>query len=272
MNRYAPSVFVGALLAATASAQVTHTVDVGDAVGGFVYSPADIVINVGDTVDWVWVSGFHDVESGNGGAPDGIFDSGDPELPPATFSVTFDQAFLDANPVPGNVYNYYCSIHVSFLMFGSVTVNIPPSVTSYGCQNPAGSLIDLAGAPTLGNNWTVGVDNPVPGGQPGGSLAFLSVSVLPAPFFPCGLPLPGFNMDPLQPTGELLINLNPPDPVLPLGPLPWAGTGTPTQFLLPIPPNPALLGLDLHTQGLIFDPTFANTFGASEGFKFKIGS
>ena len=256
------------LLAAPSAAQTVHDVNVGPF---FNFTPAHVTVDVGDTVRWTWVEGLHDVKSGVGGITDGIFDSGNPTTPPAVFEVTFDAAFLSANPVPANVYDYFCSIHVSFGMVGSVTVAQPPAVSSFGCLNPPSSLVELSGAAKVGSTWTVGVDNPIPGGQPPGSLAFLAGSVAPAPGFPCGLALPGFHMDPLQPSGELLVSLTAPDPFLAEGPIPWTGPGAPAPFALPIPPNPALVGFELHLQGLIVDATASNTFGASEGLRVTLG-
>jgi glucose/arabinose dehydrogenase/plastocyanin len=95
-------------------------VDVGP---GFIFDPADITIQVGDTVHWVWRGGFHNVESGVGGIHDGNFRSGNPtSVIGTTFDVTFDQAFLDENPMPDDYYPYYCAPHESFGMIGSVQV------------------------------------------------------------------------------------------------------------------------------------------------------
>ncbi len=123
MNRLVLVVVCAVLLAgppASVSAQTTHLVNLD----GIAFIPADLTIAVGDTVRWVWVSGFHDVNSGETGAPagDGRFGSGDPVFPPMTFDFVFDQAFLDANPVAGNVYPYYCSVHFGFGMTGTITV------------------------------------------------------------------------------------------------------------------------------------------------------
>ena len=109
---------------------VTHTVELDG--GGFL--PADVTVNVGDTVHWVWIGGLHNVESGVGGVFDGNFRSGDPTgAAGTTFDLTFDQAFLDANPMPGNAYPYYCSVHVAIGMVGFVTVNVPgrPNLDDY---------------------------------------------------------------------------------------------------------------------------------------------
>lgn len=90
----------------------TVTVSVGG--GAPVFSPGSVSIQPGDTVKWVWNSvGFtHSVTSGNGGQPDGIFDSG-LHMDPFTFSHTF--------PDPGT-FNYFCIPHYSMGMVGSVVV------------------------------------------------------------------------------------------------------------------------------------------------------
>lgn len=257
------------LTGALAAAQTTHFVDNGPS---FSFSPANISIDVGDTVTWVWKGGTHTVDSGSGGIPDGIFSSGTVSSTIGhTFSVVFDQAFLDANPVPGNVYPYMCIVHASFAQVGSVTVKQPPVVTGYGCLNPSGSLLDVSGEPSVGHVWTVGVHNPV-GTQAVGSLAFLSASSLPAPGFPCGLPLPGFGMSGAGAIGELLIDLAVPNPILSLGPKPWSGSATP--FNLPVPDFAAMAGVQLYFQGLILDtsPGAAVVFGATEGFAVTLGA
>jgi len=256
------------VLGPTAAAQVTHNVAVGP---GISFAPADLSINVGDTVQWNWSGGFfHNVESGVGGVPDGIFSSGAPAAAPKTFSVTFNAAFLAANPVPGNNYNYYCIVHDPLTgMKGVVRVT-----TSYGCTAPAGSLINGSGVgPHIGKSWTVSVTNPVPGGATPGSLAFLGVASQAAPLFPCGIGLPGFHMDPAQPLGELLISLSPPNPLVTLGPSPWVGPGTPTSFNITLPATTGLIGIELFVQGLIVDPFSAtHTFGASTALRATIGA
>ena len=123
MNRLvlvAVSAVLPACLPASVRAQTTHLVNLD----GITFIPADLTIAVGDTVHWVWLSGLHDVESGETGAPegDGRFSSGAPVSPPMTFDFVFDQAFLDANPVAGNVYPYYCSVHFGLGMTATVTV------------------------------------------------------------------------------------------------------------------------------------------------------
>jgi plastocyanin len=264
MNRLLP-LAASLLLASSLTAQTTHDVAVGP---GFDFVPADLSIHVGDTVRWTWAGSFaHNVESGDAGVPDGIFSSGAPVTGAGTtYEVTFDDAFLAANPVPGNDYDYYCSIHVTFGMTAVVRVN-----TDYGCTAPADSLIEVSGAPHVGQTWTLGVDNPVPGGQTPGSLAVLGVATQPAPGFPCGLALPGFHMDPATAAGELLLSFVPPNPLVIAGPVAWSGPGSPASIALPFPSTPTLVGIEIYTQGMIFDPTGSNTFGASRGIRATIG-
>ena len=119
------AVVAGICLASTSAvAQTTVTVQL---LGGNSFSPADVTIQVGDTVQWEWVAGNHNVESGTvvsgSGVPDGNFRSGNPTpIGGTTFDVVFDQAFLDANAMSGNVYPYYCDPHAGVGMIGSVTV------------------------------------------------------------------------------------------------------------------------------------------------------
>lgn len=106
---------------APATAQTSYTVELI----GIEFVPADIAINLGNTVHWVWVTGVHDVKSGpivgQVGVYDENFDSGDPGVG-LTFDVVFDQAFLDAKPMPGNVYPYFCRPHEAVGMEGTITV------------------------------------------------------------------------------------------------------------------------------------------------------
>ncbi len=112
------------MAASLASAGTMHDVSVGPG-GAFVFAPVDIVVEVGDTVRWTWDSCCHNVGSGLPGAPTPAFLSGAPVGVPTTFEVLFDQAFLDANPIAGNFYDYHCHPHGAFGMIGSVEVQLP---------------------------------------------------------------------------------------------------------------------------------------------------
>ena len=50
---------------------------------------------------------------------------GKPAPAGTVYEVLFDQAFLDANPQPDGVYDYYCDPHVAFGMVGTVEVSLP---------------------------------------------------------------------------------------------------------------------------------------------------
>ncbi len=126
--------------------QTTHTVELRDVR----FEPADLGVRVGDTVHWVWVSGFHNVESGTivggAGVPDGRFRSGSPAGPPATFDLTFDQAFLAAHPSADGTYPYYCVVHTFSGMAG--VVRVVGCLTDAECAdtNPCTDDVCSAGA------------------------------------------------------------------------------------------------------------------------------
>jgi plastocyanin len=77
------------------------------------YLPADITINVGDTIEWINVdTAAHTVTAGSpADGPSGVFDSS-LVMASAAYSFTFEEA--------GN-YDYFCMVHP--WMVGSVTVN-----------------------------------------------------------------------------------------------------------------------------------------------------
>jgi plastocyanin len=134
--------FAGVLFgpaAAPAFAQKTHIVEVG-AFGDDLFDPEDLTIAVGDTVQWLWVDDEdHNVESGVDGVHDGNFTSGSPtDVVGTTFEVTFDQAFLDANPMPDDHYPYYCILHFDDGMIGSVTVE--PAAACPGDVDDSGDV------------------------------------------------------------------------------------------------------------------------------------
>lgn len=137
MSRYASVLGLVVALsvgAGVARAQTTHTVQLV----GIAFDPASITVNIGDTVRWEWVLGNHNVESGvieaGLGVPDGNFISGAPTgVTGTTFELLVDQAFLDANPMPGDVYPYYCIVHTGVDMAGTISVSPPiPTVSEWG--------------------------------------------------------------------------------------------------------------------------------------------
>jgi plastocyanin len=103
---------VGAVFAALTANATTFQVQV--AANGLTFTPQNITINVGDTVEWVWVGSGHSTTSGTPGNPDGLWDSG-VQNAGFSFSQTFDTA---------GIFAYYCSPHgLCCGMVGSVTVN-----------------------------------------------------------------------------------------------------------------------------------------------------
>lgn len=253
--------------AAPASAGVTHNVNVGP---GFSFGPANLSIDVGDTVLWTWVGGFHDVESGTGGVPDGNFDSGAPtSVIGTTYSVTFDLAFLAANPMPGDLYPYYCAVHVSFGQVGNIQVNqVPSGVLNYGaCNSTAGSLQVVSGAPVVGTVFTIAAHD-TSGTSPSGATApLLLASLSPDPNFPCGTPIPGFGMAPPGGLGDLLIGVTPPNPLVQI--LGGIWSGAPVDIALPMPNDSSLLGVSVYLQAIMAS---AGSTRFTEGMRITIGS
>jgi plastocyanin len=125
---------------------------------GFSFTPANITIQVGDTVRWQRVTLSHTVTEGTDGTVDGdetfhaILDGLNP-----IYELTFDAAFVSANPRPGGLYDYFCEPHFP-PMVG--TIQVVPVGTSFcagdgttatpcpcgntgaagkGCENSAGT-------------------------------------------------------------------------------------------------------------------------------------
>jgi plastocyanin len=103
---------------------------------GTSFSPSDVTVSVGDTVQWVWVSGGTHTST----SFDSLWDSG--FLPTgSTFEYTFNQ--------PGD-FNYFCRVHLSCCnMEGVVHVSAPTNpaaqlVVSGPSSATAGSPFDVA--------------------------------------------------------------------------------------------------------------------------------
>ena len=97
----------------------THPVMVGE--DGLTFTPARLTIHVGDTVRWVWAAPGHNVVSGTDGNADNQFcspdDTGCANPPLSNAGATYDHAFARAGSFP-----YYCSVHFSLGMTGTITV------------------------------------------------------------------------------------------------------------------------------------------------------
>jgi hypothetical protein len=142
----------------------------------------------------------------------------------------------------------------------------------YGCASPEGSLLLVGGAPRLGTRVTLGLQNPFES-QAAGSLSFLVGSTAPA-FSLCGFPLPGFGMDPNDPTGELLVDLFPPNPVLVLPGTALASPDDRAEVSIDIPTDPSLDGLELYFQGVLLDASPAASIrrGLTDGLRLRLHS
>jgi plastocyanin len=96
------------------------------------FFPANITINVGDTVTWTDRQGNHDTVSGASGDANGVWNSNDQYhrlmTPGETFSHTFN--------VPGT-FPYYCTPHWTFGMIGTVRVIAVNSRPTVAITNPA---------------------------------------------------------------------------------------------------------------------------------------
>ncbi len=109
-----------ALVAATAAPAfaAVHTVDQT----GLAFVPADIVVQQGDTINWVWSGGGHTVTSGLP-APDcttdGKFDM------PLNSGATTATWMVPGAETPG-VIQYHCTPHCMAGMAGTITVVAAP--------------------------------------------------------------------------------------------------------------------------------------------------
>jgi plastocyanin len=118
-------------LAACPAMAANFSVGMVGSASGPRFSPETITVAQGDSVSWTNGGGFHDVTF-----EDGLFKQ--PPTPSAdiwTVSRTFDTS---------GTYLYYCSVHQSIGMIGSVVVNAATSTGSSG--TPATSVPGTPGA------------------------------------------------------------------------------------------------------------------------------
>ena len=170
---------------------------------------------------------------------------------------------------------HYVNVHSGSFPGGELRGQVvqASSATPFGVGNPADSLTVLSGAPAVGGALTFGVDNPV-GSQPVGSLPFVAIATMQDLLFTVtgsGFPVTGWGMS--GPTGEMLIAIGGPNPVLSIGGSPWAGPGSPAPVPLAIPAQPSLIGLEVFAQGLMVNLIGPGpTFGLTNGLALTIGS
>ena len=101
------------------SMPTTHMVLVGS--GGFRFSPSDLTIRVGDTVQWSWSSSGHTVTSGSDCSADDQFcspnDANCASGPLSNQGATYSHTFTTAGTFP-----YFCTPHCGFGMVGTIVV------------------------------------------------------------------------------------------------------------------------------------------------------
>ncbi len=230
------SVLVIALLAAPAGAQTTHLVNQT----GFQFTPNDVLLRVGDTVEWTWTSfGDHTVTEGTT-TPLSFDLPLTPSIPTAT--MLFDKAAFDALTVnPGNIVDYYCIPHLSFGMVATLTfepwIDLGKGLAGTGAITPT---LDGTGPMTAGSSNTLEF-----GDMLASSTVFITVGIaeLCAPF-KGGFLVPDLLLDPIA--------------------LP-TGTGS---FSLPfVMPGGVPFGTSLYLQGWIQDPGGPVSFSATNGLQ-----
>ena len=137
------------------NAQSNYVVNAGD----YYFNPANLTINVGDTVTWYNDGGFHDVNGDIDSQTGASF--GNPSI--FYISPTLGPAPLGFHvfTVAGN-YSYDCSIanHAASGMVGSITVNSKPKIDNDWIKSPdcANEPINPPISPT--GNISVRIDNP----------------------------------------------------------------------------------------------------------------
>lgn len=91
-------------------------------VANFQFTPSNLNVSVGDTIEWVWQNGFHTTTSTSIPAGAATWDS-----PITTSSTTFEYVIT----APG-IYNYWCTIHAPAM---AATINassvLPVSLSNF---------------------------------------------------------------------------------------------------------------------------------------------
>jgi hypothetical protein len=144
------------------------------------------------------------------------------------------------------------------------------AVTRTGCVagSTPGSLAALT-APIIGTNFTVGISDPANALPLSGAtgLTYWVVSTAKISNGGCGLPLPGLGLG--GGMGELLIDLS--ASVLELGPFVWNGGASVSQHTAIIPYVPQLAGIQVYSQGAMFDTFNLSHAILTPALDFRVG-
>lgn len=208
-------VFVVAL-AMLSGARTVGAGEVRVNVSNFAFSPADIGVNLGDHVVWIWTGGTHTATSGDafgdlyGPVPDGIFESGS-RGPGGEYGWKANVAGTEP---------YYCLLHWASYMVGTVDViGIGYPVSDFRITEVQ---YNVAGGKDLIEIANLGTD--------AGDLGRYRLSVTPgasSSIGPISVPVP--------PGGRVVLRVN------------QAGVDSPTQIFLPsLPDLPATGALTLY--------------------------
>lgn len=108
------ALFICALCGVPGTYAVKQTVTVGN----FFFSPATLTVNLGDTIRWVWASGFHTTTSSSVPAGAATWDA----------PITGPTTFLEYKTTVAGTYNYFCKIH-PVSMTATFTVLAPPFIS-----------------------------------------------------------------------------------------------------------------------------------------------
>lgn len=133
----------------------------------FSFTPADITIYVGESVEWDATSGVHNVNGSQATYPSNpeSFYSGDPAAAPWSYIYTFN--------TPG-VYHYRCDLHYTSGMVGTVTVIdypvAPIEITEIMYNDPGGDTLEYLelynygtdAISLLGFHFTLGINHVFP--------------------------------------------------------------------------------------------------------------
>jgi plastocyanin len=111
----------------TDMAAATNTVTVSSSTGALSFSPQNLTIKAGDTVQWNFASGGHNVISGSGNngtfTPDGKFcsTSNTDCTTAAGVAIPSGTTYSFTFPTAGT-YPYFCGFHSTLGMTGTITV------------------------------------------------------------------------------------------------------------------------------------------------------
>lgn len=122
-----------------------------------------------------------------------------------------------------------------------------PEVVPGGGANPPGSLRVSTGSFGLGSTVTLDLDDPSGDFAAAGVGAFL-FALGPDANLPAGTAVPGWGMSGPGDAGDLLVDLT--SVVEVLAGTPWA-PGQPSQLTVPLPSNPAFVGIEVWLQGAL---------------------